>query len=167
MRKREKTDPILKNWDEVDDVLRGVAEIDIITNEIVSGYELQIQELREQMKNECAPHLRYKAKLEEELKIFAEAKKDEFIKSKTRFLNFGKVGFRKSTTIKLLKKAEDVIERLKAMEMFGCINTKETINKEALRQFSEDVITTVGCKKNEKDEFWYEADREKVQEFKS
>ena len=82
---------------------------------------------------------------------------------KTKSLTFGSLGFRKSTSI-IVKKAKAVLVALRAYGMDDCINVKETVNKEALRQYSDDKIAAVGCVKKVDDVFWYEPDYEKLEQ---
>jgi hypothetical protein len=46
--------------------------------------------------------------------------------------------------------------------MTDCINIKETINKERLGEYPDEVIAAVGAGKKVEDVFWYEVDREKL-----
>jgi phage host-nuclease inhibitor protein Gam len=89
-----------------------------------------------------------------------ETHRDE-LKGKTRILNFGKVGFRQSTKI-VIKGMQAVLKTLKARGMTDCIIVKESVNKDRLREYPDEVIASVGATKKVTDTFWYEADREKL-----
>jgi phage host-nuclease inhibitor protein Gam len=95
-----------------------------------------------------------------EIKDYSEENKAE-IKGKTRLLDFGKIGFRQSTKI-TMKSIQAVLKSLKAREMDDCIRIKEEVNKEALGEYPDEVITAVGASKKMEDVFWYEVDREKL-----
>ena len=96
------------------------------------------------------------------IKDYAETNRMD-LDGKTKSLTFGSLGFRKSTSI-IVKKAKAVLIALRAMGMDDCINVKESVNKEALRGYSDDVITKVGCVKKVDDVFWYEPDFEKLEQ---
>uniref|UniRef100_UPI003D08A498 host-nuclease inhibitor Gam family protein n=1 Tax=Caloranaerobacter sp. DY30410 TaxID=3238305 RepID=UPI003D08A498 len=84
------------------------------------------------------------------------------LNGKTKVLNFGRTGFRKSTKI-VLRKVENVIKNLKALNMLDCIKVKESVNKEVLKKYSDEEIARVGAIKKVEDVFWYEVDREQLQ----
>ena len=65
--------------------------------------------------------------------------------------------------VKLLLAVETVIERLRARKMLSCIRKKEEVDKEALENYSDQVIAEVGCKRSQgKDKFYYEIKREGI-----
>ena len=49
--------------------------------------------------------------------------------------------------------------------MDDCITIKESVNKDALRQYGEEAVLEVGAKWVQKDGFWYEAAREKLEQL--
>lgn len=80
-------------------------------------------------------------------------------------MNFGQVGFRLSTSISLPKakeKLDAIIRQLRARRMTDCIEVKEQVNRDALRQYGEERVNAVGAVWRQKDEFWYEPAQDKV-----
>lgn len=66
---------------------------------------------------------------------------------------------------KIVVKLEDetVIERLRARKMLTCIRVKEEVDKEALENYSDEIIEAVGCERKQgKDKFYYECKKEDV-----
>ena len=86
---------------------------------------------------------------------------------KTKTLNFGAVGFRKSTKIKLPKaptKLAEIIQLLRSKGMDGCVKTPApSVDKDALRKYPTQDIVAVGASIEVDDVFWYEPDREKLE----
>ena len=78
-------------------------------------------------------------------------------------LNHGSVGFRQSTKV-VLSKVEQILEKLKKFKMDDCINVKETVNKDVLRKYPADDILKVGGSLKVEDVFWYETDREELED---
>jgi len=73
-------------------------------------------------------------------------------------LNWGTIGFHLGKpAIKFKLAVENVIEKLRGKKMASCIRTIEEVDKEALANYDDDVIATVGCARTKpKDKFWYE-----------
>ena len=86
---------------------------------------------------------------------------------KTKTLNFGAVGFRKSTKIKLPKaptKLAEIIQLLRSKGMDDCVKTPApSVDKDALRKYPTQDIVAVGASIEVDDVFWYEPDREKLE----
>lgn len=61
-------------------------------------------------------------------------------------MTFGQLGFRQSTSI-IVRKAAAVIKALKENGLTGCINIRESVNKDELRKQTDDVISAVGAVK--------------------
>ena len=51
---------------------------------------------------------------------------------------------------------------MKENGLTGCINIRESVNKDELRKQTDDVISAVGAVKKVEDVFWYEPDFEKL-----
>lgn len=122
--------------------------IDVIRTKLSDQTEVQVALLKET-----------KAALE------AWAKKDaKTWIGKTLALLWGSISWRtppKRIVVKLDE--ETVIERLRARKMLTCIRTKEEIDKEALENYSDEIIAAVGCERKQgKDKFYYELKREEV-----
>ena len=106
-------------------------------------------------------------RLERQIKEFAEAHRDDMDGKKTKTLNFGAVGFRKSTKIKLPKaptKLAEIIQLLRSKGMDDCVKTPApSVDKDALRKYPTQDIVAVGASIEVDDVFWYEPDREKLE----
>ena len=63
-----------------------------------------------------------------------------------------------------MSKVDQIIEKLKKYKMTDCINIKETVNKDVLRKYPTDDILKVGANLKIEDVFWYETDREELED---
>ena len=163
-RTRIKNQPVLKNWAEVDAVLREIAEKEILIEEIEGEMNKQINGIKISSGLEAKPHQDRIAKLGQDIKEFVTEHKEE-IDGKTKQLNFGSTGFRLSTSAvipRAKEKVEAIIKSLKIRKMTDCINVVETVNKDVLKKYSEDEIIKIGAKLKKEDVFWYETAREKL-----
>lgn len=107
------------------------------------------------------------SELELGLAAFATANRDAlFEKKKTISLSYGSFGFRKSTVLKTKPKHtwEMVLGRLKELGEKTGIRTKEDVDKEVLRTWSDEKLDTVHVRRLEKDLFWLEIVVEELSE---
>lgn len=160
-RKSFKEQPVLKTWEDADLNLAEIAEIDMKLLAVEADMNLKIAEAKQAAFLQEETLKERKEKLAHEIKEFAENNRSEFIDMKTKILTFGKVGFRQSTSI-VISKVNQVIEALKIKAMLDCITVKESVNKEVLRNYPDEVIAAVGARKKVEDVFWLEPDYEKL-----
>lgn len=167
-RTRIKNQPVLKNWNEVDAALKEIAEKEILIEEIEGEMNKQINGIKISSGLEAKPHQDRISKLGNDVKEFVTEHKEE-IEGKTKTLNFGKTGFRLSTSVSIPRakeKVEAIIKSLKIRKMTDCINVVESVNKEVLKKYSEEEIIKIGGKLKKEDVFWYETAREKLRATK-
>mgnify|MGYP005841315775 CR=1 FL=1 len=150
----------LKSWEDVDLNLKEIAECEMAIEEVETDMNKKISDLKLDAAVKAKPYQDRIKKLELEIKEFTEQNKSD-IKGKTKFMDFGKVGFRQSTKV-VLKNILSTIANLKARNMTDCINVTEAVNKERLREYPDEVIVAVGATKKTEDVFWYETDKEKL-----
>ena len=96
--------------------------------------------------------------------MFANDHAGDLGKKKTRVLAFGKLGFRKSSSVSLPKdkdKLAEIIKKIKDHGMKDCLVVQpDKVDKEQLKKYSADKITAVGAKLIVGDTFWYEVAKE-------
>lgn len=151
---------VLKSWDDVNLNLKEIAECELELENIEVEMNKKIQDFKLESEMNAKQYQDRIAKLSQEVKEYTETHRDE-IKGKTKVLNFGSLGFRQSTKI-IIRNAKAVLMALKARKMFDCIQVKETVLKEKLKDYPDDVIVAVGAGKKVEDTFWFETDREKL-----
>lgn len=152
----------LRSWDDVNLNLKEIGECELAIEQIEADMNAKIQDLKLDAELRAKQHQDRIKRLAQEIKEFVEANRDD-LKGKTRTLNFGACGFRRSTKI-ILKNVQAVIKALKARGMTDCIIVKETVAKDNLKDYPDDVIAAVGASKKVEDVFWYEVNREKLQD---
>lgn len=163
-RKRMEDALSLDSWEDVDKSLKDIAECEIQIGKIEGDLNASINELKEKANNLANV---YKDKITEKeklIKAFVSSHKSE-LDGKTKTLTFGQTGFRKSESISIPRgkdKQDAIIDLLRKNKMEDCINIEESINKDALRKYNEDVIIRIGASVQKKDTFWYEVNLESV-----
>lgn len=167
-RKHIETVPVLKTWEDVNDALRQIALEEIAIDEIEGDMNKQILGMKKVAEQQKKPHNDRIGKLAADIKAYVDSHRDELGQRKTVSLTFGECGYRQSTSVQVptaRDKLAEIIRRLRARKMEDCITVKESVNKDALRQYGEEAVLEVGAKWVQKDGFWYEAAREKLEQL--
>lgn len=152
---------VFRSWDEVNQALKELGDIDRNVTRIEADMNRKINEIKADAERDAATHLDRKAKLEKNIQEFTESYSEEFKTSKSKKFLYGTVGFRKSSKI-TLKNVKAIIEALKQNRMSDCIITTEKINKDELAKYEDAALEKVGAKRKAKDDFFYEISNERV-----
>lgn len=148
-------------------IQRDVAALECVMND-------SIDRIKAEAKAQSEPLLNRKKGLEAALANFATARKDDlFPKKKSLEMTFGVLGFRQSTKLKTMVKWtwKIVLERLQELAegdagkpFRNALRTKVEVDKEAMRDWPEERLATVGVLKVAEDEFYYELKGESIKE---
>lgn len=155
MKRVRMEEPELKNWEDVNEALRLIAEAQNEIAMVEAGMNVQIDTIKLTYEEKIQEYKKQIKQQELLIKELTTDKKDQ-LDGKTKDLTFGRVGFRKSTKLQLPKALEKVIATLKKKGMEDCISVKETVNKDILKQYPEEEILAVGGSLKVEDAFWYE-----------
>lgn len=165
-RKRVDAPVGLDNWEAADDALREIGNAQRLIEAAEHSMQDAIDAAKERAAVETAPYRQRIAELESRLSVFAETHRDDLGSRKSREMNYGTLGYRKSTRLILPRaaaKVAQIIEKLRANGMGDCIiKPAEKIDKDALKKYPPNDIIEVGAGLDVQDTFWYEVDREKL-----
>ena len=145
---------------EIAGIKRSIAELENAMN-------TAIDRIKADAEVEAAPLQTRLASIEGGLLAFAEHNKDEIFKSRrSRELDFGTLGYRRSKEIRPKPKTtwKIILGTIKQMGFTMAIRSKETVNKEELHTWPDERLDVIGCRRVDKDTFWYEIDEEKIAE---
>jgi phage host-nuclease inhibitor protein Gam len=153
---------MLKTWEDVDNALKGLCEIEIEKGQITASMNKVIAAAKECATVQYAPLEVKAAKLKNDIETFVKSSRSD-ITGKSKELNYGKVGFRKTTTIDVpADKIEAIFAKIRKLGMDKCISVKEHINKNVLKAYSDSELKKVGCSRIEEDVFFMTVDVEKL-----
>lgn len=153
----------LTSWEEVDKALAEIGAIDRDLALSEASQNESIDVIKAEVKVANAPRIARKEALELSIKEYCEVNRAEFAKVKTKQLTFGSVGFRLSSKV-LIKRVADTLQALKDLDLKACIRTKEEIDKDALKNLSEETLASVGAAIRTENVFGYEINRERIVE---
>lgn len=159
---------MLSSWDDVDLCLAELAEKQRAIELIEAAMQQDIDNLKLSAEIKADPEKKRIEHLEKQIMLFSDAHTEDLDGKKTKVLTFGKLGYRKSTKVKLPKaaaKIAEIIKELRKKGMTDCIvSPPEKIDKEKMKKYSATDITDTGAGLEVKDVFWYEPDRTKLAE---
>lgn len=163
MAKRVRSDkPVLRpvpNWEHADNFVRRIGEL----QQKIQAEEAKAKTKIDQAKSDLAKRVKsYQETIElyhRSLEAFATSHQGDFKKQKSRKLNFGILGWRKSTSISIKKKTLDLIKQvLSKAKAAACIRIKESVDKEALAKLTDEQLASVGAQRKRKEVFFVEPD---------
>jgi phage host-nuclease inhibitor protein Gam len=154
---------ILSSWDEVDQKLRRMGEIDIATERIEGEMTLRINEIRAYYEEEAEILKAERQALEDAINVFADDHKEEFTKTRSKDLTFGFVAYRIVKKI-VIRSNEACVAALRALKLDQYIRIVEEPNKEAMADLDDNQLAKVGAKRKVDDKFRIEPNIERIKE---
>ncbi len=151
------------NWEEVDQALRRMGEIDIRLTKIEGDMTLKINEIRAEYDTKAEGLKAERKAIEEQITLFAEAHKEEFAKNRSKDLTFGVVAFRIVHKVVVRSKAA-CLAALKALGLVQYIRTIEEPDKEAMSGLDAGTLAKVGATLKTEDKLRIEPNIERIKE---
>ncbi|MCE5184960.1 MAG: host-nuclease inhibitor Gam family protein [Planctomycetaceae bacterium] len=148
----------ISGWGEADEHLKTIGDLQLQIQQAEADATQQINVIKAELKT-TTESITADIKLHvKSLQAFCANHQDDFGKARSRQLQFGVVGWRASTAIKI---CQDAVDRLKTV--FGkkaepYIRVKEEADKEALAKLTDEQLAAVGCKRENRDVFYAEPD---------
>lgn len=172
IKKRIKSDkPALihvRDWAHADRIIRQIADHQFIMEKLEMTAKIKIDNVKKVMLLGVKDSQDAIKRYQESIEAFATTNRADFKKEKSRKLNFGILGWRFSTSVKIsTKKTLGLIKELfsKALQK-SCIITKESVSKEALAKLTDEQLTSVKARRDEKDVFFVEPASTKAADYK-
>lgn len=162
---RRKPDAIVtcKDLGSVNAALAEIARIKRDLNRIEDNMNAAIEDAKKAAALAAEPLKARIAAIEAGITVFAEfRKKDLFADRRSRDLDHGRLGFRRTSELKTKPKITwaMVLERLKDLQFTEAIRVKHSVDKDALRGWPDEKLDMVGVRRQQRDQFWYETGEE-------
>jgi len=156
----------VRDWQQADDLIHDIGQFGIAITQFEAKAKQKIDGIKADMASQvksCQDGIDLYMR---SLEAFATAHADEFEKQRSRKLNFGVIGWRKSTAIRVGKKTLDLIrEKLSAAKAKVCIRTKESIDRDALAKLTDDELAGIKARREIRDVFFVEPDIPKAAKY--
>lgn len=167
-RVKPKTLEPIRSIEEANDALREIGELKRIQKDIELRMNDDIAKIKAGAEQDAASYKSRCSALENGLIAFADTNKHELFKDRRSLdLNYGTIGYRKSTELATLRGCtwKTVLGKLKELAFKEAIRTKEEPDREIMSQWPDERLELVGCQRREKDTFWFEVDEDKLAEL--
>lgn len=136
----------IASWEEVNDGLRRMGELDGILETVSSQQELELNIVRERYREELEGLTTERADIEQRIRAFCEAHKGDLRGKKHRWLTYGKVGYRSVASL-TIPDPDITIDAIKSAGWTEAIRVVESIDKQALACRSDVDLARVGVKR--------------------
>ncbi len=153
----KKKESTLQSWDEVDNQLRKLGELQIKKTKLEGTFQVKINELKESYATQCGIIAAEVKQIETEITRFCDSRKDEFLNKRNKKLNFGVVAYRVSEKV-ILGSVDAVIKSIKTLNLEYVLRIKEEIDKEKIKSLDKQTLTKIGVKIETKDKISIEPD---------
>lgn len=152
----------IRTIEQANKALFKIAQLRLEIKQLNTETEKEINFLKENLIRKVEPYQEQIQEIENGLFTFAEFNKNLlFQQKKSVELDFGLLGYRQSTKISIKKQT---LEKLKEKGLFNAIIVKESVNKEILKDFDNELLKEVLAKRIIEDKFWYEIKEDVVKE---
>jgi len=160
-------DKNLKSWDDVDEAVRRMGELDIALERIQGEATVRINEIKDEAKRKSAPLSKERKDLEKQVQAFCESSKSEFAKKRSKVLNFGTIGYRLVRSVPVPRDKDKVAALVKSLKAFGltdCVKVEEKPDRDKIAEQDDATIAKLGLKRTVKDNFRVLPDVERIQD---
>lgn len=164
MTRQEKEAMALRDWDEVNQCLRKMGELDIEKENLDGRMTLEINDLKQRYAAWAEDVISERKSIECLVRSFVEGRKAEFVKVRSKELDFGTVAYRVATSIPTPRaqgKVAEIIQAVKAMGM-SCFRTREELDKEALDTLTDQDLAKIGLARKTEDKLRIEPKMEAI-----
>ena len=146
----------ITDWAAADDVLKQIGDMMMSITQAEVTAKDAIDEARAELAEIVNPINETIAAQIERLEAFAAARTEDFGSDRSRKLNFGVLGWRKSTSIAVKKNTLELIKEVFGKNSDIYIRTKEEVDKTALAKLTDEELAGVGAKRKVTDDFFAE-----------
>jgi phage host-nuclease inhibitor protein Gam len=149
----------IADWPQADQLVKQIGDLQLQVSESQASAKGRIDKIKEAL---AADVIRRQDAINlycRSLEAFAAEHEVDFADQKSKQLNFGKLGWRKSTFIIIKNNTLDLIKRLFSPAKAAiCIRTKETVDKEALAKLTDEQLTNISARRKITEVFFVEPD---------
>lgn len=153
----KKKESTLQTWDEVNEAMKRLAELNIQKKTLETEQNRQIDEIKKETSLKADVIIKDIISVEKDIIRFAEQNRAEFTKKRTKVLTFGKISFRYSKRVSC-SNAQTAIKALKSFAMDKYIRIKEKLNKELLIEADPMILGKCGILIKAEDKICVEPD---------
>lgn len=157
----KKKESTLLTWDEVNEAMKRLAELNIQKKTLETEQNRQIDEIKKETSIKADVIIKDIKSVEKDIIRFAEQNRAEFTKKRTKVLTFGKISFRYAKSI-WCGDVPAAISALKSFAMEKYLRVEYKLNKELLIGADPMMLAKCGIQKKAEDKICVEPDYRKL-----
>jgi phage host-nuclease inhibitor protein Gam len=146
----------ITSWQQADEMLRSIGDLTGQIAQSESNAKYRIDAIKEALAGDVAARMEIINLNIKSLEAYAVNNKDDFGGKKSRALNFGTLGWRKSSSISVGKNTLGLIKDVFKSKVKQLIRIKESVDKDALAKLTDEQLAAVDARRKEKDVFYAE-----------
>ena len=150
-----------ESWNDVDQGLRRMGEIDIALAKLEGDMTLRIHRLKAEYDAKAAGMKDERKGIESSIECFAEERKEEFARARSKELTFGVVAYRVAHRI-VVKSKKTTVAALEVLGLASYLRITKEPDKEAMKGLDAATLARVGASLKTDDRLHVEPDMEKI-----
>lgn len=150
-----------QSWDEVNENMKKLAELKVKKQKLEGEQTLAINEIKAKCNAKAVLISDEIKAIEKNMALFAEQNKDEFALKRTKKLMFGTISYRLTKKI-VCSSIETAVKALKTLNLDSFLRVKEELDKDALLELDESILTKAGISIKREDKISIEPDSVRI-----
>ena len=151
------------SWNDVDHGLRRMGEIDIALASLEGDMTLRVHRLKADYDAKAAGMKEERKGIEESIKGFAEERKEEFARVRSKELTFGVVAYRVAHKI-VVKSKRATVAALEVLGLGSYVRVTKEPDKEAMKTLDAATLARVGASLKTDDRLHMEPNIERIKD---
>jgi phage host-nuclease inhibitor protein Gam len=155
----------LADWTEVDGAVERIGLLDLEIAELTSALGRRLYALVGEYSGRLCELAGQRRRTESAVQAFCTANRDDFAKKRSRQCRYGRIAFRMAERIEIAEELQDAaITTLKKLGFTDCVETRERLDKGALKKLADVDLARCGIKRVREDHFRIEPDMKSIAE---
>lgn len=156
--KSEKQIETIADWQQADDFMKQIGDLSLQIKQYEAKANGTINKAKAELAEATDPLLKKITILTDSLEAFAANHVNDFGNAQSRKLNFGLLGWRRSTSISIKESTLELIKKIFGKTADLYIRTKEEVDKDALKELTDQQLASLDARRKPKEVFFVEPD---------
>jgi phage host-nuclease inhibitor protein Gam len=154
--KKKATAIAIADWNQADTYLRRIGDATTEIAQLEADAKAAIDDAKADLAKNVNPLKEEIDVLVRSLEAFSAAHQEDFGEARSRKLNFGILGWRKSTSISTKKSTLEKIKEVFRTKAAQFLRIKEEVDKDALAKLTDEQLKAIDARREPRDVFYVE-----------
>jgi phage host-nuclease inhibitor protein Gam len=146
----------IADWQQADHYLKNIGDLQLEIEDAERTAKADIDQAKLNLSNRVNPLHEQIEVLVRSLEAFSAAHQEDFGDARSRKLDFGVLGWRKSTSISTKKTTLEKIKEVFGRKAAQFLRLKEEVDKDAMAKLTDEQLKAVDARRDVKDAFFVE-----------